>query len=128
MPRSRRRTSPARGVANAIELRLGPAIETLPQLVAEGCGPFDFVFIDADKPSAPEYFTWALKLTRPGSVIIIDNVIRNGEVHNADSTDPNVLGVRRLNELVSAEPRVTATAIQTVGVKGYDGFVISVVD
>jgi predicted O-methyltransferase YrrM len=113
------------GVANVIELRLGPAIETLPQLVREGRGPFDFVFIDADKPSAPDYFAWALKLTRPGSVIIVDNVIRNGEVANAVSIDPNVQGVRRLNEMVAAEPRVSATAIQTVGVKGYDGFVMA---
>jgi predicted O-methyltransferase YrrM len=115
-------------VADAIELRLGPATETLPQLVRECRGQFDFVFIDADKPSAPDYFAWVLKLTRPGSVIIVDNVIRNGEVANAESTDPNVQGVRRLNEMVAAESRVSATAMQTVGSKGYDGFVIAVVN
>jgi predicted O-methyltransferase YrrM len=91
-------------------------------LVAENAGPFDLVFIDADKPNMPEYFQWALRLSRPGTVIIADNVIRDGEVADAGSADPSVQGVRRMNALIAAEPRVSATAIQTVGSKGYDGF------
>ena len=116
------------GLESRIELRLGPALETLPKLKNEGHGPFDLVFVDADKPSNPDYFTWALKLTRPGSVIIVDNVIRSGAVVDANSTDENVRGVRRLNELVAAEPRVSATTIQTVGSKGYDGFLLALVE
>jgi predicted O-methyltransferase YrrM len=115
------------GLANAVDLRLGRALDTLPQLAAEGCGPFDLVFIDADKPSYPDYFPWALRLCRRGSLIIADNVIRNGAVVDAASDDPNVQGVRRFNELLAGEPRVSATAIQTVGSKGYDGFAVVVV-
>lgn len=107
-----------------VELRLGRALDTLPRLEAEGRGPFDLVFIDADKPSNPDYFKWALKLSRKGSLIIVDNVVRNGAVADAGSRDPSVQGVRRLNELIAAEPRVSATAIQTVGSKGYDGFAV----
>jgi predicted O-methyltransferase YrrM len=103
------------------------ALDTLPQLAAEGRGPFDLVFIDADKPSNPDYFGWALKLSRRGSLIIADNVVRNGAVADATSDDPNVQGVRRFNELLAAEPRVSATALQTVGGKGYDGFAIALV-
>jgi predicted O-methyltransferase YrrM len=116
------------GLAEVIDLRVGPAIATLPQLVAEGQAPFDFVFIDADKSSTPEYFSWSLRLTHPGSVIVVDNVIREGAVIEAASADASVQGVRRLYELIAAEPRVNATAIQTVGSKGYDGFVIAVVN
>jgi predicted O-methyltransferase YrrM len=90
-------------------------------------GPFDLIFIDADKPSNPDYFAWALKLSRRGSLIIADNVVRNGAVIDAAISDPNVQGVRRFNELLAAEPRVTATAIQTLGSKGYDGFAIALV-
>ena len=115
------------GVAEVVELRLGPALETLPQLVAEGRGPFDLIFIDADKPSNAEYFAWALKLSRKGSLIIIDNVVRKGAVIEADSSNSDVQGVRRLNELLAAEPRVSVTAIQTVGSKGYDGFALALV-
>ncbi len=115
------------GLSDIIELRLGPALATLPQLVAEGCGPFDLIFIDADKQGYPDYFSWALKLSRPGSVIIADNVVRNGAVMDATSNDPLVRGVRRFNELLAAEPRVSATIIQTVGSKGYDGFAIMLV-
>jgi predicted O-methyltransferase YrrM len=115
------------GLANAVDLRFGRALDTLPQLAAEGCGPFDLVFIDADKPSYPDYFPWALRLCRRGSLIIADNVIRNGAVVDAASDDPNVQGVRRFNELLAGEPRVSATAIQTVGSKGYDGFAVVVV-
>jgi len=115
------------GFAETVELRLGRALETLPQIAAERIGPFDFIFIDADKPSNADYFTWALKLSRLGSLIVIDNVIRDGAVIDPDSTDPGVLGVRRLNEVLAAEPRVSATTIQTVGSKGYDGFTMAVV-
>ena len=113
------------GFAEVVELRVDPALETLPQLASEGRGPFDLIFIDADKATYPEYFKWALKLSRRGSVIIVDNVVRKGAVIDAKSDDPNVQGVRRFNELVAAEPRVSATAIQTVGNKGYDGFTLA---
>jgi predicted O-methyltransferase YrrM len=115
------------GVAAHIELRVGPAIEALPQLAREGRGPFDLIFIDADKASTADYFAWALKLARPGTLIIVDNVVRNGAVADAATTDPGVLGVRRFAELVAREPRVSVTAIQTVGSKGYDGFALAVV-
>jgi predicted O-methyltransferase YrrM len=115
------------GLTDVVELRLGLALETLPQLAAEGRGPFDLIFIDADKPSIPEYFAWALKLSRRGSLIIVDNVVRKGAVIDAASDDPSVQGVRRFNELLAAERRVSATAIQTVGSKGYDGFAIALV-
>ncbi len=115
------------GVADIVDVRLGRALDSLPQLVAEGAGPFDLVFIDADKPNIAEYFTWALRLTRPGSVIVVDNVVRNGAVIDAASDDVNVQGVRRFNELAAANRRVSTTAIQTVGSKGYDGFSLSVV-
>ena len=115
------------GLEDRVELRLGRALETLPQIAAEGLGPFDLVFLDADKPSNPDYFAWALELTRKGGLIIVDNVVRDGSVIDGQSTDPNIQGVRRLHEMISAEPRVSATAIQTVGSKGYDGFVLAVV-
>jgi predicted O-methyltransferase YrrM len=115
------------GLADRIELHVGNARETLPRLIREEYGPFDFVFIDADKASNPDYFAWSLQMSRPGSVIIVDNVIREGAVVDAESTDASVQGVRRLNELMAKEPRVTATALQTVGVKGYDGFSIALV-
>lgn len=122
------RTNIARaGLAGVVELRLGRALDTLPQLVAEGCGPFDLIFIDADKINYPDYFLWALKLSRRGSLIIADNVVRNGEVADAASVDPSVLGVRRFNALLASERRVSATAIQTVGSKGYDGFAFAIV-
>jgi predicted O-methyltransferase YrrM len=113
------------GLADVVEVILGRAIDTLPQLAAKGRGPFDLIFIDADKPSLPDYFTWSLKLSRPGSVIVIDNVIRHGTVIDAASTAPDIQGARRMNEMMAAEKRVTATAIQTVGSKGYDGFAIA---
>jgi predicted O-methyltransferase YrrM len=115
------------GFAEIVDLRLGRAIDTLPQLDAEGRGPFDLVFIDADKASIPEYFNWSLKLSRPGALIIVDNVVREGGVIEADSKDANIQGVRRLNEMLAAEPRVSATCIQTVGSKGYDGFTLALV-
>jgi predicted O-methyltransferase YrrM len=115
------------GLADVVELRLGPALETLPQLAAEGHGPFDLIFIDADKPSYPDYFAWSLRLSRRGSLIVADNVVRNGAVIDPASDDPRVQGARRFNELLAAEPRVSATAIQTVGSKGYDGFALALV-
>jgi predicted O-methyltransferase YrrM len=115
------------GLADRVEIRVGLAIETLPQLEAEGAGPFDLVFIDADKPSTPEYFEWALRLSRPGTLIVADNVIRGGAIAHAGDGDPRVQGMRRFHELVAAEPRVLATAIQTVGSKGYDGFALALV-
>lgn len=114
------------GLSN-VEVRVGAALDTLPVLASEGHPPFDLVFIDADKPNCSPYFEWALKMTHPGSLIITDNVVRNGGVADASSTDPNVKGVRSVIELMGAEPRVTATAIQTVGSKGYDGLAIALV-
>ena len=108
-------------------MRLDPALETLPRLAAERAGPFDMTFIDADKPSIPSYFEWSLKLSAPGALIVVDNVIRDGAVIDEASTDAGVKGVRRLNELLRAEPRVSATTIQTVGSRGYDGFTLVVV-
>ena len=115
------------GLANVVELRLGPALETLPKLAEEKRGPFDLIFIDADKVSMPDYFAWALKLARIGTLIIADNVVRIGKLIEAASDDPNVQGARRLHEVLAMEPRVSATTIQTVGSKGYDGFALAVV-
>jgi predicted O-methyltransferase YrrM len=115
------------GLGDRVEIRVGRALDTLPKIAAEGRGPFDLVFIDADKQSNPDYFTWALKNTRRGSVIIVDNVVREGKVLDAESTEPDVQGTRRVLAMMAAEPRVSATAIQTVGVKGHDGFAIAVV-
>jgi predicted O-methyltransferase YrrM len=115
------------GFADVVELRVGPALETLPRLVAEGAGPFDLIFLDANKDGYPEYFTWALELSRPGTLIVADNVVRDGRVADLDDDNPYVVGARRFLELVGIEPRVTATTIQTVGSKGYDGFTLAVV-
>jgi predicted O-methyltransferase YrrM len=115
------------GLNNTVEIRVGKAIDTLAMLATENIQPFDLIFIDADKPSNPEYFLWALKLSRKGSLIIADNVVRDGAVIEENSADPKVQGVRRFNEMLGSEPRVTATAIQTVGSKGYDGFAIALV-
>jgi len=115
------------GLANVVTVRLSLVMETLPQLAAEGQGPFDMIFIDADKENIPEYFTWALRLSRQGSLIIVDNVVRNGAVADPASKDASVLGVRRFNEQLAAELRVSATVMQTVGSKGYDGFTLALV-
>jgi predicted O-methyltransferase YrrM len=115
------------GLTKAVEVRLGNALDTLPKLVSEGRGPFDLVFIDADKPSNPEYFAWALKLSRKGTLIVVDNVVRDGAVVDAKSRDASVRGVRRLNQVIAAEKRVVATTIQTVSAKGYDGFAVALV-
>src|SRR5665213_48229 len=116
------------GLGKMVELREGKALDTLPKLVTEKRGPFDFVFIDADKANIPEYFDWAVKLSRPGSLIIVDNVVRDGHVIDAKSTDPHVTGVRRLYDALTKDKRATTTALQTVGSKGYDGFIMAVVN
>ena len=115
------------GLDHIVDLRVGKALDALPRLADEGAGPFDLVFIDADKPSNPAYLEWALKLTRPGSVIVGDNVVRDGAVTDPADADPRVQGVRRFTELIAQHPRLTATTIQTVGAKGYDGFTLALV-
>ncbi len=115
----------AAGLDAAVDLRVGSALDTLPEL--EGQAPFDLVFIDADKPSNPTYLAWALKLTRPGSVIVGDNVVRDGAVADPASADPRVQGVRSFFDMMAAEPRLDATALQTVGSKGWDGFALALV-
>lgn len=122
-----RRNIARAGLAGKVEIRPGAAIETLPKLVAEGAGPFDVTFLDADKPPSADYFDWALRLSRPGGAIVVDNVVRQGEVLDGASSDASVQGIRRLIERVAAEPRVSATALQTVGRKGYDGFLLALV-
>lgn len=117
----------AAGLASLVEVRVGAAAETLPVLAAEGAGPFDFIFIDADKPNNPTYLDWAVRLSRPGTVIVLDNVVRNGAVADAHSTDANVLGSRAGFDVFNAHPQLDATALQTVGGKGYDGFAIAIV-
>jgi predicted O-methyltransferase YrrM len=112
------------GLQSVVELRLGSAADTLPQILVERRGPFDLIFIDADKKNIPSYFEWSLRLSRPGSVIIVDNVVRDGRVIDSKSDDPDIQGVRRFIEMVGANATVSGTAIQTVGVKGYDGFSI----
>ena len=116
------------GVADRIELRLGPALDSLAALAAENAAPFDLVFIDADKPNNPHYLAWALTLSRPGTVIIADNVVREGEVLEGESRDASVQGVRRFLDMLAGEPRLTATAMQTVGIKGWDGLAFAIVD
>ncbi|TGV05677.1 methyltransferase, partial [Mesorhizobium sp. M00.F.Ca.ET.186.01.1.1] len=115
------------GLESLVEVRLGDALDSLAALDRENQGPFDLIFIDADKKNNPDYFRYALKFSRKGSVIITDNVVRKGAVIDETSTDPDILGVRQFADLVAAEPRVSATAIQTVGSKGYDGFAIALV-
>ena len=115
------------GLSDVVDIRVGPALDTLDAMIAAGEGPYDLVFIDADKPNNPHYFHRALSLTRKGSVIICDNVVRNGAVIDADHADDRVQGSRRFAEVVGAEPRVEATTVQTVGSKGYDGFTLALV-
>ena len=119
------------GLAETVEVRVGPALETLPELTADAA-PFDLIFIDADKANYPHYLEWSLKLSRPGTLIVADNVIGGGAILDTDGSEPwgeegGVQGVRRFYDLLAAEPRVSATAIQTVGDKGYDGFVLALV-
>ncbi len=120
------------GFADVVELRLGAALQTLPELVAQGQGPFDLIFLDADKRNNPGYFEWALKLSRPGTLIVADNLVRGGMIldpnaQDAQLGDGGIQALRHFNELIAAEPRVSATAIQTVGTKGYDGFALVLV-
>jgi predicted O-methyltransferase YrrM len=115
------------GLSNVVEVQLGPALDSLKQMVAERTEPFDFIFIDADKPGYAEYLTWALKLSHPGTLIIADNVVRDGKVADAASDDENVQGIRRFNEVLASNNTLIATTIQTVGSKGYDGFTIAIV-
>ncbi|HEY7747424.1 MAG TPA: O-methyltransferase [Aestuariivirgaceae bacterium] len=112
------------GLTDIIDLRLGKALHTLPQLVAAGEKPFDLIFIDADKQHIPEYFSWALKLSRPGTIIVVDNVVRSGAVIETDKMEPNIAGVRRFLEMAGNDQRVSGTALQTVGSKGHDGFAL----
>lgn len=115
------------GLADRVDIRVGRALDTLPQLLASRSGPFDMIFLDADKENNPHYFAWALKLSRRGSVIVCDNVVRDGAIVDDGTEDPGVVGTRRLYETMAKEPRVSATAIQTVGSKGYDGFAVALV-
>jgi len=115
------------GLAEKVDVRVGPALESLKKLVAEKHEPFDFVFIDADKTGYPDYLTWSLKLAHRGTMIIADNVVRDGAIADAKSEDRSVQAVRRMNEMLAKEPRVSATVLQTVGTKGYDGWAIALV-
>jgi predicted O-methyltransferase YrrM len=115
------------GLAARVEVRIGPALETLPLLAAEANGPFDLIFIDADKESTAEYFRWALKLSRRGSLIVVDNVVREGTLIDGDRRDAHIQGIRDFYALAAGDPRVSMTAIQTVGIKGYDGFAVALV-
>jgi predicted O-methyltransferase YrrM len=115
------------GLDDVVEIRLGRALDTLPQLAADALGPFDLIFIDADKPNIPQYLEWALRLSRRGSLIVVDNMIREGKIIDAASADASVAGVRRCMEMLGTDRRLTATALQTVGSKGYDGFAIALV-
>ncbi|HET8955277.1 MAG TPA: O-methyltransferase [Solirubrobacterales bacterium] len=123
-----RRSIEAAGVGEKVEVRVGPALEALPRLEEEGAGPFDLVFIDADKVNTPNYFAWALDRTRPGGLIVADNVVRDGSLADAADADEATRAQRRLHESLADEPRVAATTIQTVGVKGYDGFLVALVE
>jgi predicted O-methyltransferase YrrM len=116
------------GLGDVVDLRVGPALGTLPALAAEGAGPVDLVFIDADKVHSPDYFEWSLERTRPGGLIIVDNVVRGGTLAEADSGDETIEAQRRLHEAIAAEARVTATTLQMVGGKGYDGFTVALVN
>lgn len=115
------------GLAAVVEVRLGDARAGIQQLAAEGSGPFDLIFIDADKEGIPHYLEWSLKMSHRGSLIIVDNVVRDGALIDAKSKDGSVQGARRMHEMLAAEPRVSATTIQTVGSKGYDGFTLALV-
>lgn len=122
-----RETFARAGIADRVDLREGPAIASLPKILEEGGDPFDMVFIDADKPSNPDYLAFALKLSRPGTLIVSDNVVRAGRVLEDDSADRSVQGTRALFDALAADPRLVSTAIQTVGAKGYDGFALTIV-
>lgn len=116
------------GLGDLVDVRVGPALDTLPALAAEGAGPFDLVFIDADKVHSPEYFEWSLERTRAAGLIVVDNVVRGGTLAEADSEDETTRAQRRLQEAIAADPRVTATTLQMVSGKGYDGFTVVLVN
>lgn len=116
------------GLAHCVDVRIGLALDTLPIIEAEGLGPFDLIFVDADMHNNPHYLAWALRLSRPGSLIVVDNVVRTGAIIDATNPDPGIEGNRRMFELLSNEPRLSATAIQTVGSKGHDGMLIALVN
>jgi predicted O-methyltransferase YrrM len=115
------------GLSDQVDIRVGAALDSLPKIEAEGLAPFDFVFIDADKENNANYLAWALRLSRPGTTIVVDNVVRDGRILNAESRDNDVVGVRKMIEMMKSEPRLSATAVQTVGAKGWDGFALAVV-
>lgn len=114
-------------LSKLVEIRLGPALQTLSQLVDQKSPPFDFIFIDADKPGYPDYLEWSLKLSRPGTVVVADNIIRDGAIIDPNHEDPRVQAVRKFNQMLGSNPRLSATALQTVGSKGYDGFAVALV-
>jgi len=116
------------GLRDRVDLRVGKALDLLPKLAAEEAGPFDLTFIDADKEHTPEYFAWVLERTRPGGLIVADNVVRDGTLADEGSDEPKVKAQRHLHEIIAADPRVSATTIQTVGAKGYDGFTLALVE
>ena len=116
------------GLADRVEIRLGAALDSLPLIANEGFAPFDFIFIDADKPNNPAYLEWAIQLSRPGTPIIIDNVVRDGAVAEESSADPTIQGTRKMFDLLSRDSRISSTALQTVGSKGYDGFALAIVN
>ena len=115
------------GVGDRVEIWIGAGLDLLPKVAAAGIGPFDMTFVDADKENIPEYVDWAVKMSRSGALIVVDNVVRHGAVLDGDSDDPDVIGVRRFHDMLSADDRLSATSIQTVGVKGYDGFTLAMV-
>ncbi len=115
------------GLEEIVDIRVGAALDLLPELAEDGAGPFDLTFIDADKERSPDYFAWALERSRPGSLIVADNVVRAGALADDGSDDPKIVAQRRLHRMLADEPRVSATTIQTVGSKGYDGFAVALV-
>ncbi len=123
-----RRNIDASGIGDKVTIHVGAAADTLPVVAAQNPEPFDFIFIDADKPSNPIYLDWAVRLSRPGTVIILDNVIRDGKVLEPDNTDPRIIGTRAAYDIIGSHTRLSATALQTVGSKGWDGFAIMVVE
>ena len=116
------------GLSDRVEIRVGAALDSLPIIQEERLGPFDFIFIDADKPNNPGYLEWAIKLSRPGTLILVDNVVRDGAVADSSSADPTIEGTRRMFELMAGDSRLSSTALQTVGSKGYDGFAMAIVN
>jgi len=123
-----RRNIAGAGLSDKVEVRVGAALDLLPKIEAEGLGPFDFVFIDADKSNNANYLNWALRLSRPGTVIVVDNVVREGAIVDGRASDPGTAGVRQMFELMARQPSLQATAIQTVGAKGWDGFALAIVE